>query len=195
VVARSDPKPLDEVAAAQARAASERARTLEVMSRPAVILLLAAFLAGCGSTGGGGDEDQEAAPVAAQTLAQRFDEMSGMPPLERAPGSDPSWEQLSLGLDLPPAKQEQYGTFTIYVVDPGNLEAVSSLLADKDTGKPLEQGGDGIYWDYDELAKSYVAQKRYGPNVVLAWWNEQREQGTDERWDRLDELLQGVVAG
>ena len=53
----------------------------------------------------------------------------------------------------------------------------------------------GIYWDYDELAKSYVAQKRYGPNAVLVWWNEQREQGTDERWERLDQLLQSVAAG
>jgi len=167
------------------------------MRRPVlVLLLLPAFLAaGCGSSGSSDDEEQEAAPIAAQTFVQRFDEASGMPPLERAAGSDPAWEQLGLGLDLSPAEQERYGTFTIYVVDPGNLEAVSSLLADKDTGEPLEQSAEGIYWDYDELAKSYVAQKRYGPNVVLAWWNERREQGTDERWERLDELLQDVVAG
>ncbi len=54
---------------------------------------------------------------------------------------------------------------------------------------------DGIYWDYDELAKSYVAQKRYGPNVVLAWWNEKRKQGTDERWEQLDQLMQQSVSG
>ena len=66
-----------------------------------------------------------------------------------------------------------------------------SLLADKDTAEPLERGADGIYWDYDELAKSYVAQKRYGANVVLAWWNEHREQGTDERWERLDAAAAG----
>jgi hypothetical protein len=165
------------------------------MSRPVLILLLAALLAGCGGSADGDDGEQEAAPIAAQTFVQRFDQASGMPPLEAAAGSDPSWEQLGLGLDLSPAEQERYGTFTIYVVDPGNLEAVSSLLADKDTGQPLEQGADGIYWDYDELAKSYVAQKRYGPNVVLAWWNEQREQGTDERWDRLDQLVQQAVSG
>jgi hypothetical protein len=168
---------------------------LDAMSRPVLILLLAVLLAGCGGTGKGDNEDAEPAPIAAQTFAQRFDEASGMPPLERAAGSDPAWEQLGLGLDLSPAEQERYGTFTIYVVDPEDPEAVSSLLADKDTGAPLEQSADGIYWDYDELAKSYVAQKRYGPNVVLAWWNEQREQGTDERWERLDELLQDVVAG
>ena len=165
------------------------------MSRPALILLLAVFLAGCGSSGNGDDEDQEAAPIAAQTLAQRFDQESGMPPLEKAAGSDPAWEQLSLGLDVSPKAQEQYGTFTIYVVDPEDLEAVGSLLADKDTAEPLEPDADGIYWDYDELAKSYVAQKRYGPNVVLAWWNEKRKQGTDERWEQLDQLMQQSVNG
>jgi hypothetical protein len=165
------------------------------MSRAAFLVLLAVLLAGCGSSGNGDDGDQEAAPIAAQTLAQRFDQESGMPPLETAAGSDPSWEQLSLGLDVPPGAQERYGTFTIYVVDPEDLEAVGSLLADKDTAEPLEPDADGIYWDYDELAKSYVAQKRYGPNVVLAWWNEKRKQGTDERWERLDELMQGAVTG
>jgi hypothetical protein len=164
------------------------------MRRVALILLLVAFVAACGESGNEDGEDQEAAPVAAQSFAQRFDEASGMPPLETA-GSDPSWEQLGLGLDLSPAEQKRYGTFTIYVVDPGNLEAVSSLLADKDTGKPLEPDADGIYWDYDELAKSQVAQKRYGPNVVLAWWNEKRKPGTDERWEQLDQLVQQAVAG
>jgi hypothetical protein len=164
------------------------------MSRPALILLLAVLLAGCGESGSENEEDQ-AAPVAAQAFAQRFDEASGMPPLETASGSDPSWEQLGLGLDLSPAEQKRYGTFTIYVVDPGNLEAVSSLLADKDTGKPIEPDADGIHWDYDELAKSQVAQKRYGLNVVLAWWNERREPGTDERWEQLDELVQQAVGG
>ncbi len=158
--------------------------------------MLAVFLAGCGSSGNSDDQDQEeTAPIAAQTLAQRFDQESGMPPLETAAGSDPSWEQLSLGLDVPPDAQERYGTFTIYVVDPEDLEAVGSLLADKDTAEPLEQDANGIYWDYDELAKSYVAQKRYGQNVVLAWWNEKREQGTDERWERLDQLVQQSVDG
>jgi hypothetical protein len=164
------------------------------MRRVALILLLVAFVAACGESGNEDGENQEAAPVAAQAFAQRFDEASGMPPLETA-GSDPSWEQLGLGLDLSPAEQKRYGTFTIYVVDPGNLEAVSSLLADKDTGKPLEPDADGIYWDYDELAKSQVAQKRYGPNVVLAWWNEKRKPGTDERWEQLDQLVQQAVAG
>ena len=119
-----------------------------------------------------------------------------MPPLEKRgrlrprPGSSSA-----SGSTSRPKTQERYGTFTIYVVDPEDLEAVGSLLADKDTAEPLEPDADGIYWDYDELAKSYVAQKRYGPNVVLAWWNEKRKQGTDERWEQLDQLMQQSVSG
>jgi hypothetical protein len=165
------------------------------MRRPALALLvaLAAALAaaGCGSSGDG--DDIEGA-IAAQAVIQEFDEVPGMPPLETA-APDPSWEQLSLGLDLPAADQKKYGTFTIYVVDPEDPQSVRSLLADKDTAKPLTADGDGIYWDFDELARSYVAQKRYGPNVVLAWWNERREKGTDARWDRLDSLLRDVATG
>ena len=165
------------------------------MRRPALLFLLAALLAGCGSSGNADDEEQETAPIAAQAVVQQFREVPGMPPLRSAAGADPSWEQLGLGLDISPAAQERFGTFTIYVVDPEDSEAVSSLLADKDTGQPLDPDADGIYWDYDELARSYVAQKRYGENVVLAWWNQSREKGTDERWKQLDSILQGLANG
>lgn len=170
------------------------------MRRPALISLLAALVlalatAGCGSSGESDDNDQQAAPIAAQQVVQRFRTVPGMPALRTAAAPDPSWEQLSLGLDITPAVQKKYGTFTIYVVDPEDDEAVTSLLADKDTAKPLERAAGGIYWDYDELAKSYVAQKRYGSNVVLAWWNEKGQQGTDARWQRLDALMQGLASG
>jgi hypothetical protein len=165
------------------------------MRRPALILLLAVLAAaGCGSSGDGDDGEQEAAPIAAQAVVQEFEEVPGMPPLQSS-APDPSWEQLGLGLDLTAADQKRYGTFTIYVVDPEDPEAVRSLLADKDTAEPLQADANGIYWDFDELAKSYVAQKRYGSNVVLAWWNEKAEKGTDARWQRLDRILLGLTNG
>lgn len=166
---------------------------MDEVRRPALICLLAALaLAGCGSSAEG-DEEQEVSPIAAQAVVQEFSDVPGMPDLQTTAVTDPSWEQLGLGLDLSPAAQRRYGTFTIYVVDPEDPEAVRSLLADKDTAEPLEADAEGIYWDYDELARSFVAQKRYGPNVVLAWWNESRQQRTDERWQRLDRILQELV--
>lgn len=159
------------------------------MRLPALITLLVALAAGCG----GGSEDEEGAPIASRQVIREFRE-AGMPRLEIAPVPDPAWDQLGFGLDAPPATQQRYGTFAIYVVDPGDDEALASLLADKDTAEPIQPDPDGIYWDYDELAKSYVAQKRYGENVVLAWWNERREKGIDAAWVRLDRLLQEIAA-
>ena len=167
------------------------------MRRPALVLLLLAVLAlaaGCGSSGDGDDQDDQAAPVAAQQVVQEFEETPGLPELEPAAGSDPAWDQLGPGLDLPAADQKRYGTFTIYVVDPEDPEAVTSLLADKDTAEPIEADANGIYWDFDELAKSWVAQKRYGSNVVLAWWNEKQQRGADQRWRRLDRALTEITS-
>ena len=168
------------------------------MRRPALVPLLLAVLAlasGCGASGDADDQEQEAAPVAAQQVVQEFEETPGLPELEPAAGSDPAWDQLGPGLDLPAADQKRYGTFTIYVVDPEDPEAVTSLLADKDTAEPIEADANGIHWDFDELAKSWVAQKRYGSNIVLAWWNEQAQKGTDARWRRLDRALTELTNG
>ena len=169
----------------------------------ALLLVLAAALvaAGCGAaaeTDDGTDTDaerQEAAPIGASQLVAQFKRASGGTQLRGTATPDVAWEQLGLGLNATPAQQRQYGTFSIYVVDPDRDEAVTSLLSDKDTAEPLERDGEGIYWDLDELAGSYVAYKRYGPNVVLAWWSEQPEPVTDARFERLDALMQELSAG
>ena len=164
-----------------------------------VALVTALVVAGCGASGEGADEtttdEQEAAPIGASQLVAQFKQASGGTQLRGTATPDAAWEQLGLGLNATPAEQRQYGTFSIYVVEAENDEAVTSLLSDKDTAKPLARSGDGIYWDFDELAGSYVAYKRYGPNVVLAWWNEQPERVTDERFGRLDALMQKLTAG
>jgi hypothetical protein len=162
-------------------------------------LLVALLAAGCGSSAEGVDDttstgEREAAPIGAEQLVAEFRQASGGTRL-RAAVPDASWEQLSLGEDPTPRQLRQYGVFTVYVVEGDNDEAVTSLLSDKDTAKPLTADGDGIYWDFDELSDSYVAHKRYGPNIVLAWWNEQPEPGTDERFERLDALMEEATAG
>jgi hypothetical protein len=175
-----------------------------VRRTPLIALLLALVTAlvaaGCGASNEGVDEtttteEQEAAPIGASQLVAQFKRASGGTQLRGTATPDVAWEQLGLGLNATPQQQKQYGTFTIYVVEPDRDEAVTSLLSDKDTAEPLERGDDGIYWDFDELADSYVAHKRYGPNVVLAWWNERPEPATDARFERLDTLMQELSAG
>ena len=176
---------------------------LDVMRRIALIPLLLLALAAVGCGAGTESDDavdtettqQEAAPIAASQVVQQFLESAEGAQLQEAAGQDAAWEQLGLGLNPTPAQQRQYGIFTIYVVKPERTEAVESLLSDKDTAQPLEESADGIHWDFDEAAKSYVANKQYGPNVVLTWWNEKPEPGTDPRWDRLDALMQKLTAG
>ncbi|MGH3024046.1 MAG: hypothetical protein ACRDNI_10350 [Gaiellaceae bacterium] len=172
--------------------------------RPTRIALLVALLAalvaaGCGSSAEGVEEttstEREAAPIGAEQLVAQFRQASGGTQLRGAPIPDTAWEQLGLGQNPTPRQQRQYGTFTVYVVEASNDEAVTSLLSDKDTAKPLTQDADGIYWDFDELADSYVAHKRYGQNVVLAWWNEKPEPGTDARFERLDALMEEATSG
>jgi hypothetical protein len=173
------------------------------VSRTPLIALLLALLAlaasGCGAAAEGVDEtttdEQEAAPIGATQLIAQFKRASGGTQLRGTATPDVAWEQLGLGLNATPAQQKQYGTFSIYVVEPDREEAVTSLLSDKDTARPLPQGENGIYWDFDQLAGSYVAYKRYGSNVVLAWWNERAEQGTDARFERLDALMQELSEG
>jgi hypothetical protein len=160
----------------------------------AVLTLLALALgAGCGSSDATPEPEPEGRVLSAQQISDEFEDEAGRPLQEAAP--DPSWEQLGLGLNPPPAVLDRFGTFSIYVVDDEDPEALESLLRDKATGEPLEMDVEGIYWERDSLSNTWIAHSRYGENVVLAWFSEQREPETDERWERLDEILSGLASG
>lgn len=159
----------------------------------ALALGLAAAAAGCGATQAEDDPQRTQAITAAQVIRE-FRQAPGAPKLRKAP-ADPAWEQLNFGLDVPEKLHTRYGVFNVYVVKPGRPQAVDSLLTNKETLKALKKSRDGVYWEYDTHARSYVAYKRYGSNVVLAWWNERKETGTDARWDRLDSLMSDLVSG
>jgi hypothetical protein len=159
--------------------------------RPAAVLagLVATLaLAGCGTNGG--PEETRAAFSGAE-VADEFQRETGRG-LEAAAEQDPSWEQLSYGLDPSPAVLRRYGIFSVYVVEPGNDDAVASLLADKGTGAPLDADVNGIYWERDSLSRTWIAYKRYGENVVLAWFSERKTRRTDDRFARLDRILSGL---
>lgn len=153
-----------------------------------LLAFLVLALAGCG---GETERDDQRAAFTGAEVADEFQRETGRG-LQEAASEDPSWEQLSYGLDPAPDVLRRYGIFSVYVVEPGNEDAVGSLLADKSTGAPLEEDGDGIYWERDSLSRTWIAYKRYGENVVLAWFSERKDRETDERFSRLDRVLSGL---
>ena len=160
------------------------------MRKVAALLLLAALLAGCGSTGNSEPEPETQALTAGQ-VSRQFAEDAGRA-LEQTDVPDAAWQQLGYGLNPSRALQRRFGIFNVYVVEAGNDDAVASLLSDKGTGKPLQADADGIYWERDSLSGTWIANTRYGENVVLAWFSEKKRKGTDERWERLDRILSGL---
>jgi hypothetical protein len=150
-------------------------------------LLALSLLAGCGAAS---DQTQEATLTPAQ-VGQIFKEATGRP-LEPAPVSDPAWDQLGYGLDMPQSLVDRYGIFNVYVGKPGKTESLASFFKDKDTDKPLARGAEGIYWELDSQSKTWVAYKRYSGNVVLVWFSGSKEQAADARFDRLDSILSGL---
>jgi hypothetical protein len=160
------------------------------------LALLTSVAAACGAGETTGEDETSGRPsFTAQQVVVEFRQSPGQPKLRRAAGTDAAWEQLSLGLDVSPKLQRRYGTFNVYVVEPGNDEAVDSLLSNKETRKALKRSAEGIYWEFDTLSGSYVAYKRYGANVVLAWWSEREQPVTDVRFERLDRLMADLQTG
>ena len=159
--------------------------------RRIALLSLAVFalvvLAGCGAAS---DQTQEHTLTPAQ-VRQTFKQVTGRP-LEPAAVSDPAWDQLGFGLDMPQSLVDRYGIFNVYVGKPGKTASLASFFKDKDTEKPLARSSDGVYWELDSQSKTWVAYKRYSGNVVLVWFSGSKEQAADERFDRLDSILSGL---
>jgi hypothetical protein len=175
----------------RARAAVQASRySLGAVRRIALlslVLFALALLAGCGSAS---DQTQEATLTPAQ-VRQTFERATGRP-LEPAAVSDPAWDQLGFGLDMPQSLVDRYGIFNVYVGKPGKTASLASFFKDKDTEKPLARSSDGVYWELDSQSKTWVAYKRYSGNVVLVWFSGSKEQAADERFDRLDSILSGL---
>ncbi|MDQ3994646.1 MAG: hypothetical protein M3265_07615 [Actinomycetota bacterium] len=151
-----------------------------------------AAAAGCGATS---EPEEQPRHYSAAEVVQQFKTEPGSPRLRKAAGADAAWEQLGLGLNVSERLLRRYGVFTIYVVEPGNDEAVDSLLSDKATGKPLQPDARGIYWELDTQSNDYVAYSKYGTNVVLAWFGGTTEPQVDVRWQRLDRLMGRLALG
>jgi len=157
---------------------------------PAIALAALAVTAGCGSAP---EPEQQVTRYTASDVVQQFRSEPGSPRLREAAGVDMAWEQLGLGLNVSERLLRRYGVFTVYVVEPGNEEAVDSLLTDKATGKPLQPDERGVYWELDTQSKDWVAYSKYGENVVLAWFGGRSEPKVDARWERLSRLMSGLA--
>ncbi len=91
------------------------------------------------------------------------------------------------------AKKGKYGTFTVYLVNGGDLEAeVTDLLADGHTGVLGTPGAGNIYWESGTTLygdKYWMAKRRYGANVVLWWISSKPVKKTDKTFKRLHTAL------
>ena len=161
----------------------------------AAIAIAALALAGCGSVPEAETETEDEQPItlSAGQVVTQFRAEPGSPRLRRAAVADSAWEQLGLGLNVSDALLRRYGVFTIYVVEPGNNDAVKSLLSDKSTGEPLQPDDRGVYWELDTQSGDYVAYSRYGANVVVAWFGGTSRPATDARWERLDRVMEALT--
>jgi hypothetical protein len=150
-------------------------------------VLAVSVAAGCGS---GQSEPQVELVTPGQVIGQ-FERETGRP-LERAAMEDKAFDQLSYGLNPSKELLDRYGIFSVYVVKKGHMEAVNSLLRDKATKKALERDSEGVYWELDSNSGTWVAYKRYPPNVVLVWLSGSKTQALDTRFERLDRVLAGL---
>jgi hypothetical protein len=152
-----------------------------------LVLLVASLtaIAGCG-------EATEASYTTDEVVAQ-FEEQAGARLFRKqGPGGDPAWEQLGLAENASPALVERFGVFSIYVVKPGEDEAMDSLFRDKATKQPLPHRR-GIYWELDTQSDTWIAHTRYA-NLVLVWFTETKEAAVDARWRRLHMMLRDLTA-
>jgi hypothetical protein len=165
------------------------------VKRAAALLLVLACVATAwlGAGCGGGKAEPQATVVTPGQVKERFKRETGKP-LLRAAVPDEAWEQLGIGLNPTAADVQRFGIFSIYVAKSGHLAALSSLLRDKATRKPLDRDSQGVYWELDSNSGTWVAYKRYAGNVVLAWFGGSKTRAVDARWQRLDRVLAGLTS-
>jgi hypothetical protein len=91
------------------------------------------------------------------------------------------------------ASKARYGTFTVFLVTGGDVEAdVTDLLADSHTGALGTPAAGGIHWESGTTISGerfWQAKKRYGQNVVLWWIGSTPVKKTDASFARLNKAL------
>jgi hypothetical protein len=156
------------------------------MARASLIAIaFALVLAGCGG-------DHAAGPsYTSEEVIDHFKRETGYV-LVRRSDVPPGLEALNTERDT------ELGAFTIFVVSKDPEANVRRLLKSAPGAKTEAPNAEGIYWTRVcppkkvHLACFFVAQKRFGSNVLLNWVNT-NERETDGSFDRLSQLLAGLA--
>ncbi len=102
------------------------------------------------------------------------------------------YKAYDLGLSTA-ANKARWGTFTVYLVTAGDVNAeVEELLSDSHTGTLGAPSAGGIYWEQGITLQGvsyWQAKRRYGQNVVVKWVGPSGAKKTDASWKRLHKAL------
>lgn len=142
-----------------------------------VLISLAGLLAlaGCG----GGKEEPE---LTSAQVVQHVYRRGGVQ-LSPSPNAQPGTTILTLPYEL----RELYGGFELYLFHGEDREEdLEALLQD------AEPDDLGIYWVRDQKG-GWLALTRYGANLVLAWFDAPGDRSVNQKWHRLDGLLEELA--
>ncbi|MFN8221933.1 MAG: hypothetical protein U0R50_01645 [Gaiellales bacterium] len=136
---------------------------------------------------------QSAVPTQAQ-VSKRFEKATGRR-LAADAASSRAGHYVALRLPRSVTTTALYGDFTLWLVQPGSLEAdVTQLLTNVHTGELGSPGPGGIYWEQVTSLSgrtAWLAKKRYGPNLVL--WHYGPVHRVDPPFSRLHKALVKVA--
>jgi hypothetical protein len=145
----------------------------------AVLTVMLASSAGCGSDGGGGDRSDLRSKVEKRFAAEgvTLNETGGF--YEGGPD-----------LGLAPQTRAKFGDFVVHI----EKDASGFAANEQSTSAP---DANGIRWD-DALATHhppyYTSYKRYGDALELQWSSEQRSID-DPHWRALDAIMRELQTG
>ena len=148
-------------------------------------------------------------PIATSRIIDVFQDRTGEQLIRESDTSTPSYDVLGPGdgsdeeeFDAEDSRlADKFSAFTIYVVkgeDGQSIEEETKDLLEPFEGDSVEPKDEttGIIWEEScdpDAGCHWIAQKQYGPNVVLNWFGADSKGDTDSRWDRLDTVLTEVA--
>jgi hypothetical protein len=138
------------------------------------------LIAGCGASSG----------ISTHNVINHFLKETGDLLLRDSSAGNEDWDVLDFGKNAPVTSTDEYGVFSIYVVNK-NLDTSRATLLSDDNGNPIKPGAGGIFWQRLDN-KTVTATRQYGKNIFLVWYGSKIGE-TESTWDRLDSILTDLV--